>query len=188
MSCPKLLQYCSGIWQVLRKHLLKDSLKPGPLHTMLTRTSTLQDAHWPPCINTIHTEIPGDNLYAQQHTVSMWGSRPQNHVCQLPHPQFLDRDFTAKNIRGFISDTKTPSSSHRYPETPKRAHWISAQRAHNSSQTLKHNWDHNHTHCDKDPPNRPKSSRRKQMKTADTSHHGESLPNHSTLTDLIQKP
>ena len=30
---------------------------------------------------------------------------------------FPDRDLTAKNIRGFISDTKTPSSSHRYPET-----------------------------------------------------------------------
>ena len=64
----------------------------------------------------IQTEISVDNWYTQQHTVSMSGSRPRNHVCQLPNPQFPDRDFTAKNIRGFIS------SSDRYPETPKRAH------------------------------------------------------------------
>ena len=108
----------------------------------------------------------------------MSGSRLQNHICQLPNPQFPDRDFTAKNIRGFISNTKTPNSSDRYPETPKRAHWISAQRVHNSSQTLKHNWDHNHTHCDKDPPNRPKSSTERNENCTDTSHHGDWLPNH----------
>ena len=55
-------------------------------------------------------------------TVSMSGSRLQNHICQLPNPQFPDRDFTAKNIRGFTSNTKAPNSSDRYPETPKRAH------------------------------------------------------------------
>ena len=119
----------------------------------------------------------------------MWVSRPRNHVCQLPNPQFPDRDLTAKNIRGFISDTKTPSSSDRYPETPKRAHWISAQRAHNSCQTLKHNWDHNNTHCDKDPPNRPKSSRQKQMRTAQILHIMETdSQTTGTLTDLTQNP
>ena len=41
----------------------------------------------------------------------MSGSRLQNHICQLPNLQFPDRDFTAKNIRGFISNTKTPNSS-----------------------------------------------------------------------------
>lgn len=41
----------------------------------------------------------------------MSGSRLQNLICQLPNPQFPDRDFTAKNIRGFISNTKTPNSS-----------------------------------------------------------------------------
>ena len=136
----------------------------------------------------IHTEIPGDNWYAQQHTVSMSGSRPWNHICHLPNPQVPDRDLTAKNIRGFISDTKTPSSSERYPETPKRAHWI-AQRTHNSSQTFKHNWDHNHTHCDKDPPNRPKSSRQKQMRTAQILHIMETgSQTTGTLTDLTQNP
>ena len=64
----------------------------------------------------IQTEISVDNWYTQQHTVSMSGSRLQNDICQLPNPQFPDRDLTAKNIRGFIS------SSDRYPETPKRAH------------------------------------------------------------------
>ena len=155
---------------MLRKHLLKDSLKPGPLHTMLTRTGTLQDAHWPHCINYDTYWDSRRQLICSTTHNSMWGSRPRNHVCQLPNPQFPDRNFTAKNIRGFISDTKTPSSSDRYPETPKRAHWISAQRAQNSSQTLKHNRDHNPTHCDKDPPNRPKSSRRKQMKTVQILH------------------
>ena len=119
----------------------------------------------------------------------MSGSRLQNHICQLPNPQFPDRDFTAKNIRGFISNTKTPNSSDRYPETPKRAHWISAQRVHNSSQTLKHNWDHNHTHCDKDAPNRPKSSRQKQTRTAQILHIMETdSQTTGTLTDLTQNP
>ena len=143
----------------------------------------------PTVLITIHTEIPGDNWCAQQLTVSMWGSRPRNHVCQLPNPQFPDRDLTAKNIRGFISDTKTPSSSDRYPETPKRAHWISAQTEHNSSQTLKHNWDRKHTHCDKDTPNRPKSSRQKQMRAAQILHIMETdSQTTGTLTDLIQTP
>ena len=137
----------------------------------------------------IQTEISGDKWYTQQHTVSMSGSRLQNHICQLPNPQFPDRDFTAKNIRGFTSNTKIPNSSDRYPETPKRAHWISAQRAHNSSQTLKHNWDHNHTHCDKDGPNRPKSSRQKQMRTAQILHIMETdSQTTGTLTDLTQNP
>ena len=70
----------------------------------------------------IQTEISGDNWYTQQHTVSMSVSRLRNHICQLPNPQFPDRDFTAKNIRGFTSNTKIPNSSDRYPETPKRAH------------------------------------------------------------------
>ena len=172
---------------MLRKHLLKDSLKPGPLQRMLTRTGTLQDAHWPPCIN----------------YDTYWDSRRQL-ICSITHS--LHVSFKASKSclpasKPSVPGQRTHSQEHkrfyfwhkdskqlRYPETPKRAHWISAQRAHNSSQTLKHKWDHNHTHCDKDPPNRTKSSRRKQMKTADTSHHGESLSHHSTLTDLIQKP
>ena len=96
----------------------------------------------------IHTEIPGDKWHAQQHTVSMSGSRLRNHTCQLPNPQFLDRDLTDKNARGFTSNTTTPHSSGRrgftsntttphssgrYPETPKTGHWVSAQRAHNLS-------------------------------------------------------
>ena len=80
----------------------------------------------------IHTEIPGDGWHAQ-HTVRMSASKLQNHICQLPNPQFLDRDLTAKNTRGFIFNIMTPHSSGRYLETPKTGHWVSAQRAHNWS-------------------------------------------------------
>ena len=34
----------------------------------------------------IQTEISVDNWYTQQHTVSMSGSRLQNHICQLTNP------------------------------------------------------------------------------------------------------
>ena len=57
------------------------------------------------------------------------------------------------------------------------------------SQTLKHNRDHNHRHCDKDPPNRPKSSRQKQMRTAQILHTMETDSQTSrTLTNLRQNP
>ena len=120
------------MWQVLRKHLLKDSREPDRLHTLLTCRGILQGGHWPHCIN-YHTHWDSRRWVTCSTTHSVSGSRLQNHIFQLPTPQFLDRDLTAKNARGFISNTMTPNSSGRYPETQKTGHWVSAQRAHNSS-------------------------------------------------------
>ena len=137
----------------------------------------------------IQTEISGDNWYTQQHTVSMSVSRLRNHICQLPNPQFPDRDLTAKNIRGFISNTKTPNSSQIPRDTKKSSLNLCTEGTQLESQMFKHNRDHNHTHCDRDPTNSPKSSRQKQMRTAQILHI---MENHSqttgTLTDLIQNP
>ena len=174
---------------MLRKHLLKDSLKPGPLHTMLTRTGTLQDAHWPHCIN----------------YDTYWDSRRQRirSTTHSQHVSFKASESCLPASKSSVSGQRLHSQEHqrfyfwhKYStqlrqicrDTKKSSLNLWRQSSQLRSQTLKHNWAHNHTHCDKDPPYTPKSSTERNENCTDTSHHGDWLANHSTLTDLIQKP
>ena len=93
-----------------------------------------------------------------------WHVRLQASESYLPASKSSvpGQSLTAKNARGFTSNTMTPNSSGRYPETPKTGHWLSAQRAHNSSLRPSNTIETKHTATE--PPNRPRSSRQKQMR------------------------
>ena len=119
-------------------------------------------------------------------------------ACQVPDLRIISASFKTLSSRTETSQPRTwevlfltqrLQTAQIDTQTPKRAHWISAQRAHNSPPIFKHNWDHNHTRCDKDPPNRPKSSRQKQMRTAQILHTMETDSQSTrTLSNLIRKP